>query len=80
MYRRFYLWLSLLSGIVFLIYMVFAGYKETSPEWKAYQKEYKELLIQNAPDKALKDKAKSLEIDIQQIYLGTLNRVDRCTS
>jgi mono/diheme cytochrome c family protein len=60
--------------------MVFAGYKETAPEWKAYQKEYKELLIQNAPDKALKDKAKSLEIDIQQIYLGILNRVDRCTS
>jgi cbb3-type cytochrome c oxidase subunit III len=60
--------------------MVFAGYKEMSPEWKAYQKEYKELLIQNAPDKALKDKAKSFEIDIRQIYLGTLNRVDRCTS
>ncbi len=80
MYKRFYLWLSLLSGIVFLSYMVFAGYKEMSPEWRAYQKEYKELLIKNAPDKALKDKAKSLEINIQQIYLGTLNRVDRCTN
>ena len=80
MYKRFYLWLSLLSGIVFLICIVFAGYKETAPDWKAYQKEYKKLLIQNAPDKALKDKAKSLEIDIQQIYLGILNRVDRCTS
>lgn len=80
MYRRFYLWLSLLSGIVLLIYMVFAGYKEISPEWKSYQGEYKELLIKNAPDKALKDKAKSFEKDIRQIYLGTLNRVDRCTS
>ena len=80
MYRRFYLWLSLLSGIVLLIYMVFAGYKEISPEWKSYQSEYKELLIKNASDKALKDKAKSFEKDIRQIYLGTLNRVDRCTS
>ncbi len=80
MHKRFYLWLSLLSGVVLLIYMVFAGYKEMSPEWKAYQSEYKELLIKNAPDEALKDKAKSLEIEIQQIYLGTLNRVDRCTN
>jgi hypothetical protein len=60
--------------------MVFAGYKEISPDWKSYQSEYKELLIKNAPDKSLEDKAKLLKIDIQQIYLGTLKRVDRCTS
>jgi cbb3-type cytochrome c oxidase subunit III len=80
MYKRFYLWLSFLSGVVLFLYAVFAGYREISPEWKGYQSEYKELIIKNAKDDALKDIARSLEIEIQQIYLGSLKRVDRCTS
>ncbi len=80
MYKKFYLWLSLLSGVILFIGMVFAGYREISPEWKGYQREYKELLIKNATDDASKNRAKSLEIDIQQIYLGSLKRIDRCTS
>ena len=80
MHKRFYLWLSLLSGVVLFICMIFAGYREISPEWKGYQSEYKELLIKNATDDVSKNRAKSLEIDIHQIYLGSLKRIDRCTN
>lgn len=80
MRNRFYLLLLLISGAVLFVYTVFAAYREMSPEWKSYQAEYKELLIKNAKDSATKKKAGSLTHEIQQIYLGALNRVDRCTS
>lgn len=78
MYKKFYLWLSFLSGVVFLLFMGFVGHRELSPEWKRYQKEYRELLIQNAPDEAFKEKARALETGMQQVFLSSLQRVDRC--
>ncbi len=80
MYKKFYLSLSLLSGVVFLVVMALAGYREAFPEWRGYQRDYKEILIKNAKDDALKDKARTLDIGIQQIYLGDLERVERCTN
>ncbi len=80
MFRNFYLMVMFLSGIVLLIYAGFAGYKEFSPEWKKYQVEYKKLLIENAGDDASKEKAKSLDMGLKQIYIGDLKRVDRCTT
>lgn len=80
MYKTFYLYLSLLSGVILLIIMGFAGYKEISPEWRGYQNEYKKILIKNAKGNALKDKARKLDIGIKQIYLGDLERVERCTN
>ncbi len=80
MYKTFYLYLSLLSGMILLIIMGFAGYKEISPEWLGYQNEYKEILIKNAKGNTLKDKARKLDLGIQQIYLGDLERVERCTN
>jgi DMSO reductase family type II enzyme heme b subunit len=79
MYRRFYISLSLISALVLLAYMLVAGYREVTPEWKKYQDEYKELFIKNAKDKDMRERAKSFDIEIQQIYLGILKRVDRCT-
>jgi mono/diheme cytochrome c family protein len=80
MYKRFYLWLSLLSGLVLFIYLLSAGYREATPEWRIYQDKYKELLVGYAEDDATKKKAKSLETGVHQIYLGTLGKVDRCTN
>jgi mono/diheme cytochrome c family protein len=80
MYRKFYLTLSLISGLIFFAFLVFAGYKEISPEWKKYQVEYKKLLIKNAKDDVSKQLAKSFNIGIQQIFLSSLKRADRCTS
>ena len=80
MHRKFYLSLSLISGLLFFVFMLFAGYKEVSPEWKKYQAEYKELFIKNAKDEATKERARSFDAELQQIYLSSLKRVDRCTS
>ena len=80
MYKKFYLWISLLSGLVFLALMLFAGYREVSPDWKQYQKKYKSLLIENAPQGQSKAKAGKLKIELKQLYLGELRRVDRCTN
>lgn len=80
MRNRFYLWMLFISGIVLFIFTVFAAYRELTPEWKKYQVEFKELLVKNAKDEAIKRKAQSLDIKLQQIYLGNLKTVDRCTS
>lgn len=80
MYKKFYLWLSLISSVILLIYLASAGYREVAPEWRDYQSKYIELLTAYAADDATKEKVKSVELGIQQIYLGTLGKVDRCTS
>ncbi len=80
MYRKFYLWLSLLSGIVLLIFTVVIGQKEVSHEYRTYQAEYKDLLLKNSADEAVKKAAENLEVELQQIYVGSLDRVDRCTN
>ncbi len=72
--------LSLISGLLFFAFMLYAGYREFAPEWKKYQAEYKKLTIQNAKDETAKKRAKSFNVEIQQIYLDTLQRADRCTS
>ena len=80
MYRKFYLSMALISGLLLLASMLLAGIREQAPRWKKYQSAYKELLIKNAKDEASRKKARSFEINIQQIYLSSLKRVDRCTS
>lgn len=80
MHRRFYMSLSLVSGIVLLAVALFAAYRERSPEWKTYQNKYKALLMKIAKDDATREKAKALDVEIQQIYLSSLKKVDRCTS
>ncbi len=80
MYRRFYLSLALVSGLVLLAITLLAGYREAFPEWKKWQSEYKDLFIAKADTEAMKMRAKSLDIGLKQIYLGELKRVDRCTN
>ena len=80
MYRRFYLILTLLSSLVFLVVIIFAFYGEITPEWKKYQAEYKVIFLEKAETDFQKKKARSLKIEIQQIYLDSLGKVDRCVS
>ncbi len=80
MRNRLFLWVLLISGLVFLAYAGLAVYREVTPEWKHYQNEYRTRLITHVKDDAARNKAKSLKPEIQQIYLSALNRIDRCTS
>jgi mono/diheme cytochrome c family protein len=80
MHRTFYLWLSLLSGVVLLGYMMLAGYREMRPEWHNFQRQYQALMVEKATDEATRAKARALTTGIQQLYLANLGRVDRCTN
>jgi mono/diheme cytochrome c family protein len=80
MYRKFYLWLSLLSSVILFIFLVLAGNREVSPEWATYQQQYKKLLLEKAGDDGARAKARALTPEIQQLYLADLGRLDRCTN
>lgn len=78
MQSRFYLSLMLISGLVLLAFTMMATYRELTPEWKKYQKEYKQLLVKNAKDEASKKAAGRFNVEFQQIYLGEMKKADRC--
>lgn len=80
MNSRFYLSLLLISSLVLLVFLALAFNREHEPEWKQYQEEYKEFLIKNAKDADARERAKKINIGIQQIYLSSLKKADRCTS
>lgn len=72
--KDFY-WLVFLSVLAFiLVFLAFA--KEANPEWKKYQRDFKDYLEEiKGPESA-----SAVDISIKQIWLPELNRVDRCTS
>jgi mono/diheme cytochrome c family protein len=72
--------LLLISGLVLFAFIALATYREITPEWRRYQADYKEFLIKNAKDDSARERAKKIEIGIQQIYLDSLKKADRCTS
>lgn len=78
MFRGFYLWLSIISGVVFIVFTGLALHQEVTPEWESYQLEYKEILVKNAIDDATREKATSLKLGMQQIYIAALGKTDRC--
>jgi len=80
MFRGFYLWLSIISGVVFIIYMGLALERELRPEWESYQLEYRDILVGNATDDDTIKKAKSLKLGMEQIYIAALGKTDRCTN
>ncbi|MDP2645550.1 MAG: c-type cytochrome [Desulfobacterales bacterium] len=80
MYRKFYLSLSLLAGLILFVFMGIAGYKEMTPEWAGYQQRYNKVMVEKASDAAMRKKAGNLKVHLQQIYLKDLKRVDRCVN
>jgi mono/diheme cytochrome c family protein len=80
MRNRFYLWLLFISAAILIGFLAAAVYRETTPEWKKYQLAYREFLMKHAQDDATRAKAAELSAEVQQIYLGALGKVDRCTS
>jgi len=73
-FKDFY-WLALLSLLLFVLVIV-AFYKENNPEWKQYQRAFKEYLEENVSQEA----ASAFEFSVKQIWLPELNKVDRCIS
>lgn len=80
MHSKFYLSLLLIASLILLAFVAIVTYSAYTPEWKQYQTEYKDLLIKNAKDESTRKRAEKIDIGIQQIYLTSLKRADRCTS
>ncbi len=79
MYRRLYLTLLLIGGLVLFAFTLLAAVREINPEWKQHQAKYKDLFVTKAGyDDELAEKARSFSTGHQQIYLSKLKQVDRC--
>ena len=80
MRNRLYVWLLFISAAIFVVFMGMTAYREATPEWRDHQIAYREFLVKNTRDAEMQDKARALPVEVQQIYLGSLDVVDRCTS
>ncbi len=77
--RKLYPWFTafglLVSGLVIAAY-----YKDQFREWKTWQREYIKDEVARAATPGQRADAERLRVEIRQIVLPELNRVDRCTS
>ncbi len=74
-YRRDTVWIYILL-IVTVILTIAAFYRQASPEWRKYQADFKRLL----GEKFGKDAEAKFSVEIRQIWLKNVNRIDRCTT
>ena len=77
--RKFYIWFAVLGllagGLVVLGY-----YRDNYREWKDYQHRFIQEEIRRASTAQQRALAEQIPIEIRQIQLPELNRVDRCTT
>jgi len=55
-------------------------FKDIEPEWKAYQRQYRKLLMDKESDPAKKHELSRFDIKIRQIWNRELGVADRCTT
>ncbi|MBF0518005.1 MAG: c-type cytochrome [Nitrospirae bacterium] len=80
MHGRYYSWMIFISAVVLIVFIVMFVRGEMSPQWKSHQLKYRDLAIENSRDAESKKAAMSMDIELRQLYLGGLKRVDRCTT
>ncbi len=77
--RKFYAWFTALGLLVGLL--VIAGYyKDEFREWKTYQTQFRQEELRRATTPQQKLLAENTPVQIRQILLPELHRVDRCTT
>lgn len=69
-----------LVSILCVIFSIFWIIKDYKAEWKKYQKQYLEQELRKAETKEEKETIKKIKLEIKQILIPELNRVDRCTT
>jgi mono/diheme cytochrome c family protein len=77
--RNFYGWFTVLGLLVGGL-VVLAYYKDEYRDWKDYQKKFVQEEIRRAATPQQRALAEKIPIEIRQILLPDLNRVDRCTT
>jgi mono/diheme cytochrome c family protein len=73
------LWFFLLSLFVLLLSAV-ALWQTSHPSWKTYQREFHALEAQHEPNLDAKQAVLDTPLEVSQIMLPGLQRVDRCTT
>ncbi|MFN0156871.1 MAG: c-type cytochrome [Bacteroidota bacterium] len=61
-------------GIALLVLMGFISYNYLTPEWKSYQSEFRDLV----EEKFGADRAATVPVGLQQVYVKELDKADRC--
>jgi mono/diheme cytochrome c family protein len=77
--RKFYGWFTVL-GLLVGVLAVVGYYRDEYREWKDYQRKYIQEEIHRASTPEQRAQAEHIPVQIRQILLPDLNRVDRCTT
>ncbi len=80
-YDRFYKIITIFASLVCIFFFGMAAIEENFlREWKSYQKEFKTLLVAKAENDRQMQAADDFSVEIRQVILEGLGRVDRCVS
>ncbi len=63
-------------GIAVFVLMGFISYQYMSPDWKSYQSEFRDLV----EEKFGEERATTVPIGLQQVYVKELDKADRCVT
>ena len=77
--RKLYPWFTVLGLLVGGL-VIAAFYKDQFREWKVWQHAYQKQELARAANDAQREAAERIPIEIKQIVLPALDRVDRCTT
>jgi mono/diheme cytochrome c family protein len=77
--RKFYGWFTVL-GLLVGVLVVVGYYRDEYREWKDYQRKFIQEEIRRASTPQQRAMAEHTSVQIRQILLPDLNRVDRCTT
>jgi mono/diheme cytochrome c family protein len=77
--RRFYGWFTALGLLVGALVVV-GYYRDEFRDWKDYQRKFQREELRRATTPEQRALAKDLPLQVRQILLPDLNRVDRCTT
>ena len=77
--RKFYGWFTVL-GLLVGVLVVVGYYRDEYREWKDYQRKFIQEEIRRASTPQQRALAEMTPVQIRQILLPDLNRVDRCTT
>ncbi len=70
--------LFVISSVLLLLITIFWIVKDIEPEWKEYQRRYKEIILSKAKSEREKKDIMREKYEIKQIIVKKLNRIDRC--
>ena len=77
--RKFYIWFAILGLLVGSL--VVLGYvRDEDREWKGYQNKFIQEELRRAANTPQRAIAEKIPVQVRQILLPELNRVDRCTT